>query len=155
MNNEEAASNQLKITKLSPKPGEIVLIEVSAPITKNDARRLLEEAKRVMPAGVRAMILPTGMRAFIRPAPQYCEPWEVGEATTDGGRSFAGIVVNGKQAIRCQSAIPFHDKLSGGALADRIIACVNYCEGIDNESLADGCANQSDIADAIEIEEHC
>lgn len=90
------------------------------------------------------------VEAFKQPAPpteayvppesprgEYGEPWEVGEVTTDGGRSYAGVIVNGlKQAISCRSAVPFSENLCGGALADRIVLCVNACRGLSDEALS-------------------
>jgi hypothetical protein len=77
---------------------------------------------------------------------QYGEHWELGEATTDGGRSHACIVVNGsKTAVKCTSAVPFHDSLCGGALADRIVLCINACAGWSDEDLQDVSAGRAKL----------
>lgn len=37
--------------------------------------------------------------------------------------------------MKCGAAVPFHECLSAGPLADRIILCVNACRGLSDEDL--------------------
>ena len=51
------------VTKLSPSPGEFVVVTASADVSEEEARHMVDTLTSVLPSGVRAVVLFGGVSA--------------------------------------------------------------------------------------------